>query len=46
MTVCAAVLLALMLWIPAHRWWMTALPVACMVAVATWLWFRPEPPPR
>jgi uncharacterized protein len=44
MTVCAAILLVLMLWIPAHRWWMTALPIVCMVAVATWLWLRPEPP--
>ncbi len=44
MAACAVVLLALMLLIPAHRGWMTALPIACMAAVATWLWLRPEPP--
>lgn len=26
------------------RWWLLALPVACMASVATWLWRRPEPP--
>jgi len=45
MTGCGLVLVGLMLWIPAHRWWMTALPIACMVAVGCWLWLRPEPPP-
>lgn len=44
MLACAVVLLAIMLWFPAHRWWMTALPIACMAAVAVWLWRRPEPP--
>lgn len=44
MLFCAAVLLAVMLWVGAHRWWMAALPIACMTAVATWLWRRPEPP--
>jgi uncharacterized membrane protein YbaN (DUF454 family) len=40
----AAILLALMLWTGSHRWWMVALPVACMATVAAWLWMRPEPP--
>lgn len=44
MAVCAIVLLAVSQWVPAHRWWMTALPLACVVAVAVWLWWRPEPP--
>src|SRR5690606_34719043 len=44
MLACAVVLIAVMLLVPAHRWWMTALPIACMVAVAAWLWSRPEPP--
>lgn len=44
MAACAAILLALMLLIPAHRWWMTALPITCMTIVAIWLWLRPEPP--
>lgn len=44
MVVCAAVLLALMVWVGPHRWWMVALPIACMAVVATWLWMRPEPP--
>lgn len=44
MAACAAILLALMLLIPAHRWWMTALPITCMAIVAVWLWLRPEPP--
>ena len=26
------------------RWWLLALPAACMASVATWLWRRPEPP--
>lgn len=44
MLACAAILLVLMLRFPAHRWWMTALPIACMAVVAAWLWCRPEPP--
>lgn len=44
MLACAVVLIAVMLLVPAHRWWMTALPIACMAAVAVWLWSRPEPP--
>lgn len=44
MLACAVVLIAVMLLVPAHRWWMTALPIACMAAVAAWLWSRPEPP--
>ena len=44
MAACAAILLALMLLIPAHRWWMMALPITCMTIVAIWLWLRPEPP--
>lgn len=43
MLACAIVLLAVMAAFPAHRWWMTALPIACMAAVAAWLWRRPEP---
>lgn len=46
MLLCAAVLLAVMAWFPAHRWWMTALPIACMAVVAAWLWRRPEPDGR
>ncbi|MET0807856.1 MAG: YbaN family protein [Pseudoxanthomonas sp.] len=44
MLACAAVLLAIMLSVGTHRWWMAALPIACMAAVAVWLWRRPEPP--
>ncbi|WP_149195827.1 YbaN family protein [Luteimonas suaedae] len=44
MAACAAILLLVMPLFPAHRWWMTALPVACMAIVAAWLWLRPEPP--
>ena len=44
MLACAAVLLLVMLRFPAHRWWMTALPIACMALVAAWLWRRPEGP--
>lgn len=44
MLFCAAVLLAIMFSIASHRWWMAALPIACMVVVGTWLWLRPEPP--
>jgi len=40
----SAILIALVWWIPAHRWWMTALPIGCMAVVGTWLWLRPEPP--
>lgn len=43
MLACAAILLLVMLRFPAHRWWMTALPIACMAIVALWLWRRPEP---
>lgn len=39
----AAILLLVMGRFPAHRWWMTALPIACMAIVAIWLWRRPEP---
>lgn len=46
MLACAAVLLLVMARFPAHRWWMTALPIACMAIVAAWLWRRPEPPRR
>ena len=46
MAACAAILLLVMLRFPAHRWWMTALPIACMVVVATWLWRRPERAPH
>lgn len=44
MLACAAILLAVMLLIGGHRWWMAALPIACMTAVGIWLWRRPEPP--
>ena len=43
MLACAAVLVAVMVRFPAHHWWMTALPIACMAVVAAWLWRRPEP---
>ena len=43
MLACALVLLVVMALFPAHRWWMSALPIACMAAVALWLWRRPEP---
>lgn len=43
MLACALVLLAVMVAFPAHRWWMAALPIACMALVALWLWRRPEP---
>lgn len=45
MLACAAILLAVMAMTGGHRGWMIALPIACMVVVGTWLWFRPEPPP-
>jgi len=45
MLACSAVLLAVMAAVPSHRGWMVALPIACMAAVALWLWRRPEPPP-
>lgn len=44
MLACAGVLLLVMPLFAAHRGWMTALPLACMAAVAAWLWRRPEPP--
>ncbi len=44
MLACAALLVALMLWTGSHRWWMVALPLACMATVDAWLWRRPEPP--
>lgn len=43
MLFCALVLLAVML-AGSQPWWMSALPIACMAAVALWLWRRPEPP--
>ena len=43
MLACAAILLAIMLSTGSHRWWMAALPIACMAVVAVWLWLRPEP---
>jgi hypothetical protein len=46
MLACAMVLLAIMLSTGAHRWWMAALPIACMAMVAVWLWLRPEPAVR
>lgn len=42
----AVVLLAVMALFPAHRWWMTAFPIACMAVVGLWLWMRPEPPAK
>ncbi len=39
----ASVLLAIMFSVGSHRWWMVALPIACMSVVALWLWLRPEP---
>ena len=44
MLVCAAALLLVMLSVASHRWWMAAVPIACMVVVAAWLWRRPEAP--
>lgn len=44
MLACAAVLLAVMMGTGLHRAWMAALPIACMLMVAIWLWRRPEPP--
>jgi uncharacterized membrane protein YbaN (DUF454 family) len=41
MTACGLV----MYW-TAPRPWMALLGIACMAAVATWLWRRPEPPAR
>ncbi len=43
MLACAVILLVVMPRFDAHRWWMTALPLACMTVVALWLWRRPEP---
>ena len=45
MLACAAILLIVMALVGAHRWWMAALPIACMAVVALWLWRRPEPRP-
>lgn len=42
----AGVLVAVMALGGGHRWWMIALPIACMATVGTWLWFRPEPKPE
>ncbi len=39
------ILLAVVLLGEGRSWWVFALPVGCMAAVATWLWSRPEPPP-
>ncbi|MEO8364979.1 MAG: YbaN family protein [Pseudoxanthomonas sp.] len=43
MLVSALVLLVSMRVAGAHKWWMAALPIACMAGVALWLWLRPEP---
>ena len=43
MLLCAGILLGMMLSMGGHRWWMAALPIACMAVVAVWLWWRPEP---
>ncbi len=40
----ALILATAMQWTGSHRWWMVALPIACMSVVGTWLWLRPEPP--
>lgn len=44
MLACTAILLGVMVAVPSHRGWMVVLPIACMGAVALWLWRRPEPP--
>ena len=44
MLACALVLLAIMVSVASHRWWMAALPIGCMAVVSLWLWLRPEPP--
>ena len=44
MLACAGVLLAIMVSVASYRWWMAALPIACMALVSLWLWLRPEPP--
>jgi hypothetical protein len=46
MLACAALIVLTMHWASSHRWWMAALPIACMGVVATWLWLRPEPRAR
>ena len=46
MLACAAILLLAMAAVPSHRAWMVVLPIGCMAVVGTWLWLRPEPPPR
>ncbi len=43
----SAALLLVLAWATGYsRWWAVALPIACMAIVGTWLWLRPEPPPR
>ena len=37
MLLSAVVLLAVMLSVASHRWWMAAIPIACMAIVAAWL---------
>ncbi|WP_368563462.1 YbaN family protein [Pseudoxanthomonas sp. UTMC 1351] len=44
MLLSAVVLLTIMLSVGSHRWWMAAIPIACMAIVAAWLWRRPESP--
>lgn len=41
MSICAVIL-----FLTAPRWWMAATGTVIMAVVGTWLWFRPEPPPR
>lgn len=41
---CAGILLLVTASVEGHRWWMTALALFSMLAVAVWLWRRPEPP--
>ena len=45
MALCTVMLVLVMRLAGRHAWWMLALPVGCMAAVAVWLWFRPEPAP-
>lgn len=35
---------AVVMFLTAPRWWMTATGTGIMAVVATWLWSRPEPP--
>ena len=44
MLLCAVVILLVMHWAGDHQWWMSAVPIACMAVVLSWLWLRPEPP--